>query len=101
MLVHGSAAYLFSFPLPTYHKQQLLPYGNPEGTRHLIVLSGGDWGMSMWKSSLPVWTFARASLVTLNKKMKKKMSMICLLENLLHSGSYNIKILFMQCCISI
>ena len=30
------------FPLPTYHKQQqLLPYSDSEGTRRLIVLSGG------------------------------------------------------------
>ena len=43
VLVHWPAKY-FSFPLPTNHKQQqqLLPYGNSEGTRHLIVLSGGE-----------------------------------------------------------
>lgn len=34
--------YFFSFPLSTYKntQQQLLPDGNSEGTRHLIVLSG-------------------------------------------------------------
>ena len=45
MLVHWTATYFFSFPLLTYHKQQqqqLLPYGNSEGTSHLIVLSGGS-----------------------------------------------------------
>ena len=43
MLAHWGGTYFFSFPLPTYRKQQqqLSPYGNSEGTCHLIVLSGG------------------------------------------------------------
>ena len=43
VMLHSAATYVFSYPLPTYHKQQpLLPYGNSEGTRYLIVLSGGE-----------------------------------------------------------
>ena len=43
MLVHWAPTYFFSCPLPSYHKQQqFLPYGNSEGTRHLIVLSGRE-----------------------------------------------------------
>ena len=35
MLVHCAATYFCLFP-------QLLPYGNSEGIRYLIVLSGGE-----------------------------------------------------------
>ena len=43
ILVNLAATYFSSFPL-TYHKwQQLLSYGNSEGTHHLIVLT--DWSL--------------------------------------------------------